>query len=509
MEPIYFVIIGALALAAGIVSGYIIRQWVAKKNANSVEAKIKQQLEEAKTQTKEILLDAKDKAVKILEDAKNQERERLSILARQEDRFNIQLKKVEQKESELQDSQKNLEHQADQIKTIRQEADNLKQKSQEALETISGLSCEEAKAKLLSQIEEDYKTDLTAAMFKLEKNRIEELEKRAKEIMTVAVQRYARSHVSEITTSTVALPSDDLKGRIIGKEGRNIRTLERLTGVEVIVDETPEAITISSFDPLRREIAKTALVKLMADGRIQPAKIEEKVEEAKKEISKKVLEAGEAALYEMGIVDLPKEVTMLLGRLAFRTSYGQNVLVHSIEMAHISNMMARELGADADVAKKGALLHDIGKAVDHEIEGTHIELGRKILQKYGISEAVIRAMESHHEDYPFATPESFIVTAADAISAGRPGARRDTVENYVKRLTNLENIVNSFAGVEKSYAISAGREIRIFVHPEKIDDLKAFQLAKDMARKIESELKYPGEIKVNVIRETRAVEYAK
>ncbi len=509
MELIYLVYTIAPALAAGAVLGYIVRQLVAKKNANSIEGRIKQQLEEAKTQSKELLIDAKDKAVKILEDTKNQERERLSLLARQEDRLNLQIKKVEEKELGFENLHKDLERQAGEIKAIRQETDALKKKSEEALEQVSGLSREEAKTKLLSQVEEDSKADLIMAIVKLEKNRTEELEKKAKEIMTVAVQRYARSHVSEITTSTVALPSDDLKGRIIGKEGRNIRTLEKLTGVEVIVDETPESITLSSFDPLRREIAKTALIKLMADGRIQPAKIEEKVEEAKKEVSKKIMEAGEAALYEMGIFDLPKEVVMLLGRLAFRTSYGQNVLVHSIEMAHISNMMARELGANADVAKKGALLHDIGKAVDHEIEGTHVELERKILQKYGIDEAVIRAMESHHEDYPFATPESFIVTAADAISAGRPGARRDTVENYVKRLTNLENIANSFSGVERSYAISAGREIRIFVHPEKIDDLKALQLAKEMARRIESELKYPGEIKVHVIRETRAVEYAK
>lgn len=504
-----YVYTGVLALAAGAAFGYIIRQQVAKKNANSIEAKIKQQLEEAKRQSSEVITLAKDKAIKILEDAKNQEKERLAILSSQEERLNLQIKKVEQKESSLESLRENLESQANEVKNIRQDAEVLKKKSEEVLEKVSGLSREEAKAKLISQVEEDHKNELVLAVSKLEKNRIEELEKKAKEIMTVAVQRYARSHISEITTSTVALPSDDLKGRIIGKEGRNIRTLEKLTGVEVIVDETPESITISSFDPLRREIAKTALIKLMADGRIQPAKIEEKVEEAKKEITKKIMEAGEAATYEMGIFDLPKEVVMLLGRLAFRTSYGQNVLVHSIEMAHISNMMAKELGANPEIAKRGALLHDIGKAVDHEIEGTHVELGRKILQKYGIDELIIRAMESHHEDYPFSTPESFIVTAADAISAGRPGARRDTVENYVKRLTNLENIANSFSGVERSYAISAGREIRIFVHPEKIDDLKAFQLAKDMARRIESELKYPGEIKVNVIRETRSVEYAK
>ncbi len=501
--------IGALALVAGALLGYLIRQLIAARSANSTEAKTKRQLEESKTQAKEVLLDAKDKAVKILEDAKNQEREHLAILARQEDRLNIQFKKIEQKETDLENNNRNLERQAGQIKAIHQETDALKKKSEEIIEQISGLSREEARTKLFTQIEEESKADLVAAIQKMEKNRFEELEKKARDIMTTAIQRYARSHISEITTSTVSLPSDELKGRIIGKEGRNIRALERLTGVEVIVDETPESITLSSFDPLRREIAKTALLKLMADGRIQPARIEEKVEEAKKEVSKKVMEAGEAALYEVGILDLPKEVTMLLGRLAFRTSYGQNVLLHSIEMAHISNMLAKELGANAEVAKKAALLHDIGKAVDHEIEGTHLELGRKILQKYGIEQAIIKAMESHHEDYPFTMPESLIVAAADAISGARPGARRDTVENYIKRLTELENIVNSFKGVEKSYAISAGREIRIFVQPDKIDDLRALQLAKEMAKRIESELKYPGEIKVNVIRETRAVEYAR
>jgi len=506
---IFNLLIAVFALAGGLALGYLVRHLLATRSVNSIEAKVKQQLEEAKTGSKEILLDAKDKAVKILEDAKSQERERLGILAHQEERLNLQMKKLEHKEDDLEKSHQDLERQIGEVKTIKSEAENLKNKSEEMLQQISGLSREEAKTKLISQVEEDSKSDLIAAIVKMEKNRIEELEKKAREIMTVAVQRYARSHVSEITTSTVSLPSDDLKGRIIGKEGRNIRTLERLTGVEVIVDETPGAITLSSFDPLRREIAKTALIKLMADGRIQPARIEEKVEEAKKEVNKKLLEAGEAAAYEVGILGLPKELIVLLGRLAFRTSYGQNVLIHSIEMAHLSGMMAKELGANVEIAKKAALLHDIGKAVDHEIEGTHIELGRKILKKYGIDEAVIRGMESHHEDYPFSTLESYIVTAADALSGGRPGARRDTIENYIKRLTELESIVNSFEGVEKSYAISAGREIRVFVSPQAIDDLRALQLAKEIAKRIESELKYPGEIKVNVIRETRAIEYAR
>ncbi len=509
MESIYYVYTGALALAAGLTVGYLLRQLLAQRSANSIEAKIKQNLEEAKTQARESLLEAKDKAVKILEDAKSQERERLAILARQEERLSSQIKRAEQKENEVENSKKELDHQISLTKTIKLESEDLKKQAGEELQRVASLTKEEAKAKMLSQIEEESKADLIASIQKMERNRVEELEKKAKEIMTSAIQRYARSHVSEITTSSVNLPSDELKGRIIGKEGRNIRTLERLTGVEIIVDETPESITLSSFDPLRREIAKTALIKLMSDGRIQPARIEEKVEEAKKEINKKVLEAGEAAIYEVGVLGLPKEIVMLLGRLAFRTSYGQNVLLHSIEMAHIANMLARELGANTEVAKKAALLHDIGKAVDHEIEGTHLELGRKILVKYGIDGTIIKAMESHHEDYPFASQEAFIVAAADAISGARPGARRDTVENYIKRLTELENIANSFEGVEKSYAVSAGREIRIFVYPEKIDDLKALRLAKEMAHRIESELKYPGEIKVNVIRETRAVEYAR
>ena len=305
------------------------------------------------------------------------------------------------------------------------------------------------------------------------------------------------------------LPSDEMKGRIIGKEGRNIKTIERMTGCEIIIDETPETIIISSFDPLRREIARLALAKLVKDGRIQPAKIEERVEEAKAEIEKRMYEIGEEAAYETGIFDLPKEIIHLLGRLNFRTSFGQNVLTHSIEMAHLAGMIAAELGADVEVAKKGALLHDIGKAIDHEVEGTHVELGRKILSKYGVSDPVIKAMESHHDDYPFSTPESFIVAAVDALSAARPGARRGTLEHYIKRLDDLEKIANSFDGVEQAYAVSAGRELRIFVIPEKIDDFGALQLARDIANKIKSDLNYPGEIKVNVIRETRAVEYAK
>ena len=327
--------------------------------------------------------------------------------------------------------------------------------------------------------------------------------------MRVAIQRFSRSNVGEITTSFVTIPDEEMKGKIIGREGRNIRTLERLTGVDIIIDETPDTITLSSFDPIRRETAKVALEKLIKDGRIQPARIEEKVEEAKKEINEKIREAGENAVYEVGVLDLPKEIIYLLGRLNYRQSYGQNVLRHSIEAAQLAGMIAAELGVNIETAKRAALLHDIGKAIDHEVEGTHIELGRRILQKYGLSEDIIKAIEPHHEDYPFETPESYVVAAAEAISASRPGARRDTLENYLKRLEELEKLALSFEGVEKAYAIQAGRELRVFVIPEKIDDLGTLNLAKEISAKIEAELNYPGEIKVNVIRETRAVEYAR
>jgi len=325
----------------------------------------------------------------------------------------------------------------------------------------------------------------------------------------VALQRYARSHISEVTTTVFPLNNEEIKGKIIGREGRNIRALERATGVEFVIDETPDSVVISSFDPYRREIARIALQKLVKDGRIQPAKIEEKVEEAKAELVKRVQEIGEAAAMEVGVYDLPKEIIQLLGRLHFRTSYGQNVLTHSIEMAYIASMISAELGLNTEVAKKAALLHDLGKAIDHEVEGTHVEIGMKILKKYGIDERVIDAMRSHHEDYPYANSEAYVITAADVISAARPGARRDTVENYIKRLAELERIAMDFPGVKQAYAISAGRELRIFVVPEKVDDFRALELAREVANRIQTELKYPGEIKVNVIREVRAVEYAR
>src|SRR5581483_2442440 len=377
------------------------------------------------------------------------------------------------------------------------------------LEKIAGLSVAQAREEIVRQAKEDRSQDLAQSIQKIDRENRDEVEKKAAEIITTALQRYARSHVAEITTTLFPLADEELKGKIIGREGRNIRALERATGVEFIIDEAPEAIIISSFDPFRREIARLALEKLVKDGRIQPAKIEEKVEEAKTELAKRTLEIGESAAQDLGVYGLPKELLQLIGRLHFRTSFGQNVLTHSVEMAYISEMMARELGLSSDIAKKGALLHDIGKAIDHEVEGTHVELGIKILKKYDIDEKVILAMRSHHEDYPYAIPEAFVVTAADVLSAARPGARRGTLENYIKRLGDLEKIAMEFPGVKNAYAISAGRELRVFVTPEKIDDFRALELAREIANRIQAEPKFPGEIKVNVIREMRAVEYAR
>ncbi|MEK7168228.1 MAG: ribonuclease Y [Patescibacteria group bacterium] len=504
-SPIFW---GVLAFFS-LVAGYFIRQFVAVKAANSIEQKIKKQIEEANLKSKEIILEAQEKSTGLLEEVKKEERESKIQLTRLEERL---LKKEEQIETTVSDLKRKdvqLNDEFEKLKTGKLEVEGFKQKIIGELERVAGFSTDEAKSLLLKNIQDKFQEELAMTLQKLEKSRREEIERQSVEIITTAIQRYARSHVAEITTSVFNLGDEDLKGKIIGREGRNIRALERATGVEFIIDEAPDSIVISSFDPARREVARMALSKLIKDGRIQPAKIEEKVEEAKQELSKKIMEIGENAAYEVGIYDLPKEIIQLLGRLHFRFSYGQNALIHSIETAYLSSMIAAELGLNVEVAKKAALLHDIGKAIDHEVQGSHVELGRKILKKYGVSEEVIKAMEAHHEEYPFASPEAYVVAAADALSGARPGARRDTVENYLKRLGELEKIATNFEGVKSAYAISAGRELRIFVTPEKIDDFRALQLAKDIAAKIESELKYPGEIKVNVIREVRAVEYAR
>lgn len=498
-----------LALFVGSGIGYVVRQVVIGRSAKSLENKVKVELEEARVTARELIVEAKDKSAAMMDEVKKEERERKAQIDRSEERLVKREELLEKALRDISSKEAKLQEEMNKVEVVKKDVAALEGRARTEIERVAQLPIEEARKVLFRRVEEDYAQDLARSIQKLEQDRRDEIEKKSTEIITMAMQRYARSSVADVTTSVLTLPNEEIKGKIIGREGRNIRALERLTGVELIIDETPESIIISSFDPLRREIAKLALEKLIKDGRIQPVKIEEKFAEAQAEIEKRMYEIGEAGALEVGIIDLPKEIIQLLGRLHFRTSYGQNVLTHSIEMAHLAGMIASEVGANVDIAKHGALVHDIGKAISHEVEGTHVDLGRKILQKYHIAEPVIRAMESHHEEYPFSSTEAFIVAAVDALSAARPGARRDTLENYIKRLTDLEKIATSFPAVKQAYALSAGREIRIFVTPEQIDDFGALQLAKDVATKIQTELKYPGEIKVNVIREVRAVEYAR
>ena len=499
-------LIGALA---GIVTGYILRQFVAQFRKDSVELEVKKLLLDAKTDAAKNIDEAKLKAEKLLVEARREAKERESQIRKLEEKLLEKEDLVEKRRSDLDSEINLLKKKAEEIRKIREDAEKIEDRKREELEKIAGLTEEEAKNQLLGSIEKKFESDILARIQKMELFGQEKLEEKAKNTLATIIQRLASSTASEVSTTSVSIPSEDLKGKIIGKEGRNIRALERAAGVEIIVDETPGSVIISSFDPVRRHIAKIALENLIVDGRIQPARIEEAVDKAKTEIEKIIKDAGEKASFEIGAFDIDPRLLMLLGRLKFRTSYGQNVLQHSIEMAHMSGMLAAELGGDINIAKKGALLHDIGKAVDHEIQGTHVEIGRRILQKFNVDQRVIQAMQSHHEEYPYETLESIIVQTADAISASRPGARRDTVENYLKRLEELESIASSFEGVEKSYAIQAGREIRIFVTPEKISDLEMKKLAREVANRIEQELKYPGEIKVHVIRENRAVDYAR
>ncbi|KKS69442.1 MAG: Ribonuclease Y [Parcubacteria group bacterium GW2011_GWA1_42_7] len=496
-------------MAVGSVLGYLTRRTIAKNQIGSAEARLQKMTEEAKQEAKETLMQAKDKALKVVEEANREQKEREQQIMRLEDRLEKREQVLESKNQELDNKFNDLAQKAKKVKEIKEELDQLLSKKTLELEKVAKLSQEEAKNELLAIVEKEQEQSLNERVKKLEQEGKEELEKKARNILTLAMQRFAGSQSAEVTTSSVALPSDDLKGRIIGKEGRNIKTLEKLTGVEIIVDDTPGAIVISAFDPIRRQIAKMALEKLMSDGRIQPARIEETVEKAKEEISSKIQEAGEAAVYDTGVAGLDPKLIRVLGRLRFRTSYGQNVLLHSVEVAHLAASIASEIGADANLCKKAGLLHDIGKAITHEVQGSHVEIGKMILQKFNVAPEVIKAMQSHHEEYPYETLESVIVQVADQLSGARPGARKDTLEAYLKRLEELEKVANSFEGIEKSYAIQAGREIRIFVQPDKMDDAQARKVARQIADKVQSDLDYPGEIKVTVIRETRVVEYAR
>lgn len=501
-------VVGASVILGGIL-GYFLRHLIVLQRKSSIELKIKQLLVDAKEKAQSTLEEASKKAESIVDTAKEEERIATAEARKKEERLERKEELLEKKNLDIEKEIKKIKTKAGEIKKIQEQLKFLDEKKKEELQKVAKLSEKDAKEELFREIEKKYDEDILIKIRKIETTGQEKIEQKAQELLTNVIQRLASSTASEITTSTVSISSDDLKGKIIGKEGRNIRALERASGVEIIVDDTPGSVVISSFDPLRRQVAKIALENLILDGRIQPARIEETVAKAKIEVEKITKEKGEAAAYEAGIFDIDPRLLMLLGRLHFRTSYGQNVLQHTIETAHLAGMIASEVGADPQLAKKAAILHDIGKAVDHEIQGTHVEIGRRILQKFNVDEKIIKAMEAHHEEYPYTSLESIIVQSADAISASRPGARRDTLENYLKRLEELESISNSFDGVEKTYAIQAGREIRVFVTPEKVSDLQAKQLARNIAQKIEEEVKFPGEIKVNVIRESRVVEYAR
>ena len=503
----WFIVLIASLLGGGI--GYFFRQFFVEKRKHALEQELKRSVENSKVEAKELLLGAKEKAAKILDEAQREEKQRIQQLRRLEERVIEREITLDKRVQGFEQREREIEEYVSKIKRIHQEVEEARTSVMDELAKAAGLSLEDARKELMTRLEQTQGEDLMMRLRKLETAGIEELERKAKNILATLIQRLATATTSEVTTTTVAIPSEDLKGKIIGREGRNIKALERGAGVEIIVDDTPGSIVISSFDPVRRHIAKAAMEMLLRDGRIQPARIEETVEKAREEIERQIKEAGEQAAYEVGIFDLDPRLLTLLGRLKFRTSYGQNVLQHSIEMTYLAGMLADELSADVAIAKKGALLHDIGKAVDHEVQGTHVEIGRRILQKFNVDTRVIQAMQSHHEEYPYETLESIIVQTVDAISASRPGARRDTLEHYLKRLQALEELANSFEGVEKAYAISAGREIRIFVTPEKMSDLEARSLAREVAVRVERDLKYPGEIKITVIRETRVIEYAR
>ncbi len=498
-----------LALIVGAAVGYYLRLIVSLGKKGSMELEIKQMILGAKEEAQRVLDDAKKKAEEKTEELKEEEKKRLEEAKQTEHRLIKKEELLDARQVEIDKEVENMKLKIEEVRTIKEKVDGMLEERQKLLEGVAKLSTDEAKDALMKEVELQCEEDLLVRMRKLEETGRETLDRKAKDILATTIQRLSSSTASEVMTTNVAIPNEEIKGKIIGKEGRNIRSFERAAGVELIVDDTPGAIIISSFDPVRRQVARLALENLILDGRIQPAKIEEMVEKAKEDINKIIKQKGEEAVYECGIFNFDPRVVAIIGRLYFRTSFGQNVLQHSIEMAHIAGMMAEELGADAAVAKAGALVHDIGKALDHEVQGTHVEIGIRILQKFGADPRVIGAMKSHHDDYPHESVEAVIVQAADAISAGRPGARRDTVENYLKRLQDLEAVVSTFSGVEKSYALSAGREVRVFVTPEQVTDIQARELAREIAIKIEKEMKYPGEIKVAVIRETRVVDYAR
>ncbi|NOZ29528.1 MAG: ribonuclease Y [Chloroflexi bacterium] len=510
IDKLILILLGIpLAAIVGGVVGYFLRQYLVEARIQAAQEQAKQIIAQAETRAREIELAARDEAMKLRDRTEAELNRRRSELRRTEERLQNRLEAIERRFEQIENRERRLNQRQSQIDKRFNQVQKMEESIRSELERIAGLSSEEAKAELLKLVEQETRQEMARVIRQVEAEMHEKAEEKARELITLAIERVASDHVAETTVSTVPLPNDEMKGRIIGRQGRNIRAIEMCTGVDLVVDDTPEAVIISSFDPVRREVARMALGKLVQDGRIHPARIEREVEKARQEVERQIREAGEAAAIETGLQGLHPEILKLVGRLKFRTSYGQNQYYHAIETAHIAGLLAAELGADVKIAKMGGLLHDLGKAVSHEVEGPHAQVGADLARRYGVPEKVVNIIAAHHHETELQSLEAVIVAAADAISGARPGARREALEAYIKRVTALEELANSFEGVQQSYAIQAGRELRIIVKPEDVDDLAAIRLAKDIARKVEDNLEYPGQIKVTVIRETRSVEYAK
>ena len=516
MEPLHIILIvlGAILLAGiSFVAGIVFRKTVGEREIGSAEEEatriINDALRSGETRKKEMLVEARDEIHKSRTEHEKEVKERRAELTKQERRLQQKEESLDKKTDAFERKEEELSRKLAAVAQTQAEADEIKRQHTVTLEQLSGLTQEQAKQYLLESVENEVRHETAMKIKEIEAQMKDEADEKAREVIAIAIQRCAADHAAETTVSVVALPNDEMKGRIIGREGRNIRTLETITGVDLIIDDTPEAITVSSFDPVRREVARLALEKLIQDGRIHPTRIEDMVEKARREVDRTIREEGERACYETGVHGLNPELVKILGRQKYRTSYGQNVLNHSIEVAHIAGLMASELGIDASLAKRAGLLHDLGKSIDHEVEGSHVQLGADLARKYKENPVVVNAIEAHHGDVEPKTIIAVLVQAADAVSAARPGARRENVENYIRRLQKLEELTGSYPGVDKAFAIQAGREVRIMVKPEIVTEDNMILLARDIAKKIEAELEYPGQIKVNVIRETKAVEYAK